>query len=91
MRELGIDISGQRLKSIATFYGQTFDFVITVCDKVREECPAFSGNPQRLHWSFADPAEFTVTGAERVVAFRELRDQIHARIMFFLGEGAYGS
>jgi len=47
MRELGIDISGQRSKPLAEFEGQTFDFVITVCDKAREECPVFSGAPVR--------------------------------------------
>ena len=91
MGELGIDISGQRSKPVREFEGQTFDFVITVCDKAREECPAFSGSPERLHWPFEDPAAFTEVGDERVHAFRRLRDKIHARVMVFLGEGAYGS
>ena len=91
MGELGIDISGQRSKPVTEFEGQKFDFVITVCDKAREECPAFSGGPKRLHWPFEDPAAFTETGDERVHAFRRLRDKIHARVMVFLGEGAYGS
>ena len=50
MRELGIDISAQRSKSAREFEGSQFDFVITVCDRVREECPVFSGAPERLHW-----------------------------------------
>jgi len=91
MRELGIDISGQRSKPLLEFDGQTFDFVITVCDRAREECPAFSGTPERLHWPFEDPAAFTEVGEERLNAFRRLRDKIHARVMVFLGEGAYGS
>ena len=91
MGELGIDISGQRSKPVREFEGQTFDYVITVCDKAREECPAFSGSPERLHWPFEDPAAFTEAGDERVHAFRRLRDKIHARVMVFLGEGAYGS
>jgi hypothetical protein len=65
--------------------------VITVCDRAREECPVFSGEPERLHWPFEDPAAFTETGEERLCAFRKLRDRIHARVMVFLGEGAYGS
>ena len=73
------------------FEGQKFDFVITVCDKAREECPIFSGAPERLHWPFEDPAAFTETGEGRLHAFRKLRDTIHARVMVFLGEGAYGS
>ena len=91
MGELGVDISGQRSKPVREFKGQTFDFVITVCDKAREECPAFSGGPKRLHWPFEDPAAFTGIGDERVHAFRRLRDKIHARVMVFLGKGAYGS
>ncbi len=91
MRDLGIDISAQRSKPLTEFEGQKFDFVITVCDRAREECPIFSGAPERLHWPFEDPAAFTETGEERALAFRKLRDKIHARVMVFLGEGAYGS
>ena len=91
MRELNIDISAQRAKPLSEFEGQEFDFVITVCDKAREECPVFSGAPQRLHWPFEDPAAFTETGEARLHAFRKLRDKVHARVMVFLGEGAYGS
>jgi arsenate reductase len=91
MRELSIDISSQRSKPLAEFVGQAFDFVITVCDRAREECPVFSGTPERLHWPFEDPAAFTDVGEERLHAFRRLRDRIHARVMVFLGEGSYGS
>ena len=91
MRELDIDISSQRSKPLTEFEGQNFDFVITVCDKAREECPIFSGAPERLHWPFEDPAGFTETGEGRLHAFRKLRDRIHARVMVFLGEGAYSS
>jgi arsenate reductase len=91
MQELGIDISSQRSKPLAEFEGQKFDFVITVCDRAREECPVFSGEAERLHWPFEDPATFTETGAERLHVFGRLRDRIHARVMVFLGEGAYGS
>jgi len=87
MRELNIDISAQRSKPLGEFEGQQFDFVITVCDKAREECPVFSGAPGRLHWPFEDPAAFTEMGEERLHAFRKLRDKIHARVMVFLGEG----
>ena len=91
MRELGIDISSQRSKPLTEFEGRKIDFVITVCDRAREECPIFSGEPERLHWPFEDPAAFTETGEERIHAFRRLRDRIHARVMVFLGEGVYGS
>ena len=91
MQELRIDISKQRSKPLDEFAGQTFDFVITVCDRARENCPDFGGNPVKLHWPFDDPADVTQRGDRQLIAFRELRDRIHARVMFFLGEGAYGS
>lgn len=91
MRELGIDISGHRSKPLAEFVGHEFEFVITVCNRAREECPVFSGAPERLHWPFEDPATFVQGGEERLRAFRSLRDKIHSRVMVFLGEGAYGS
>jgi len=91
MRELGIDIWKQRSKQVEEFAGEKFDFVITVCDRARENCPDFPGSPLKLHWPFDDPAEVMEAGERRITAFRELRDRIHARVMFFLGEGAYGS
>ena len=57
MREIGIDVSGQRSKSVDEFAGQEFDYVITVCDTARESCPVFPGGGKRLHWSVADPAD----------------------------------
>jgi arsenate reductase len=91
MREISIDISQQKSKPITEFQGKHFDFIITVCDKAREECPAFAGETQRLHWPFEDPATFTQDEKERLDAFRRLRDRVHGRIMVFLGEGTYGS
>ncbi len=91
LRELGIDISSHRAKPVTEFAGQAFDFVITVCDKAREKCPVFPGSSERLHWPFEDPADLAETGESRLGAFRKLRDRIHARVMVFLGEGAYGN
>ena len=89
MREIGVDISAQRSKPLNDHLGQRFDYVITVCDRAREECPAFPGDPQRLHWPFDDPGRLVESGDARTEAFRKLRDRIHARVMVFLGEGAY--
>jgi arsenate reductase (thioredoxin) len=91
MHDIGTDISTQRSKAVSEFEGQEFDFVITVCDRAREECPMLPGETQRLHWPFQDPVTFTETGEARLDAFRKLRDRIHARVMVFLGEGTYGS
>jgi arsenate reductase len=83
MREIGIDISGHRSKSVDEFAGQEFDYVITVCDNANESCPVFPGRTQRLHWPFADPAAVEGSEEVRLAAFRDIRDQIQARIRDF--------
>ncbi len=77
MREIGIDISGQRSKSVDEFVGQNFDFIITVCDNANESCPVFSGQATRIHQSFGDPPAETVGDYEsRLEIFRRVRDEI---------------
>src|SRR5688500_15575218 len=56
MREVGVDISAHRSKSVDEFAGQEFDYVITVCDNAKESCPVFPSQTERVHWSFDDPA-----------------------------------
>jgi arsenate reductase len=80
MAELGIDLSGQRSKSVDEFAGQEFDYVITVCDNANEVCPVFPGKTKRVHWSFEDPASVTGSRTEREAAFRKVRDEIRSRI-----------
>lgn len=84
MRELGIDISGLRSKSVAEFAGQEFDYVITVCDNANERCPVFPGQTERIHWSFDDPAAATGDEAARFAVFRRVRDEIRARLRDFI-------
>jgi arsenate reductase (thioredoxin) len=76
MREIGIDISHQQSKDVASFLGQPIAYVITVCDNAKERCPIFPGTGKSLHWSLDDPAQATGTEAERLVAFRRVRDQL---------------
>ena len=85
MREIGIDISGQRSKSVDEFAGQKFDVIVTVCDNARDACPVFPGAAERVHWSFEDPAAAQGTEEERLATFRTVRDQIHARVKSFYG------
>lgn len=80
MEELGIDISGQRSKGVAEFTGQSFDYVITVCDSARESCPVFTGRAQRIHWSFDDPAAASGSDEERLAVFRRIRDEIRTAL-----------
>jgi thioredoxin type arsenate reductase len=80
LADMNIDISGQRSKHLDEFRGQTFDYVITVCDRARESCPLFPGDPVQIHWSFPDPAAVEGTESERYAAFRETALQLNHRI-----------
>lgn len=84
MKELNIDISGHRSKSVDEFAGQEFDYVITVCDNAKESCPVFPGKTKRIHWSFDDPAEATGDESEKLAVFRRVRDEIKVRLENFV-------
>jgi arsenate reductase (thioredoxin) len=76
MREQGIDISRHRSKHVGEFDGESFDFVITVCDNAKESCPIFAGAAQRLHRDFEDPACASGSEEERLAVFRRVRDEL---------------
>lgn len=84
MREVGVDISGHRSKSVDEFAGQEFDYVITVCDNARERCPVFPGRTERIHWSFEDPAKAVGDEESRLSVFRRVRDEIENRLREFV-------
>jgi arsenate reductase len=86
MREIGIDISGQRSKSIDEFTAQSFDWVITVCDNAKQNCPIFPEATRRIHWSIEDPAAVSGTEQARLEAFRAARDDLRERLGKFLKE-----
>jgi arsenate reductase len=87
MAELGIDISGQRPKSADELRDRRLDLVVTVCDSAAEECPVWLGKGKTVHISFPDPAEATGTEEERLAFFREVRDDIHRRVFYYLMNG----
>jgi arsenate reductase (thioredoxin) len=84
MREIGIDISGHRSKSITPFIGEAFSWIITVCDDARETCPVVPGAEQQAHWSIDDPSAVEGSAEERLAAFRTARDIIRDRVHVFL-------
>jgi ACR3 family arsenite transporter len=84
MRDIGIDISGQRAKSVQEFTGERFAYVVTVCDSAAQACPTFPGPAQRLHWPLDDPAAATGTDAQRLAVFRRVRDEIAGRVTAFV-------
>ena len=88
MKELGIDLTGHRSKSVEEFTGQFFDYVVTVCDNARDNCPVFPSNATRIHWSFDDPAAVQGTEEVRLAAFRRIRDQIRDRVEEFFAKEA---
>lgn len=81
MAELGINLRGQRAKSVADLPEKDFDLVITVCDQAREQCPIFSGGAEMLHLGFPDPARAAGTEEEILAVFRQVRDDLRARLL----------
>lgn len=81
MSNRGIDLRTHRSKHLDEFSGQTFDYVITVCDRIREVCPVFPGDPEQIHWSFPDPVAIEGNQQTKERAFedtaRELTNRIH--------------
>lgn len=79
MRERGLDLTGRRSKPLSEFSARRFDFVISLCDRVREVCPEFPGGPELVHWSVADPAR---EGGR--AAFERTAAELETRIGFFI-------
>ncbi|MFI7702201.1 ArsR family transcriptional regulator [Nonomuraea sp. NPDC049480] len=84
MGEHGIDISGRRSKHLSEFIEQRFDFVISLCDRVREVCPDFPGHPAVAHWSIPDPAAESTADEQSYPAFVRTADELNTRIQFLL-------
>ncbi|MBI3008429.1 MAG: arsenate reductase ArsC [Candidatus Omnitrophica bacterium] len=84
MKEIGIDISRHKSKSVTEFLSQQFDYCITVCDNAKQTCPVFPGKYQKIHWSLEDPAQAQGTEEEKLDVFRKIRDKIHENILDFI-------
>lgn len=80
MAEAGVDISMQQPKRIGTLEGIDLDYVVTLCDYAREQCPVFASCPKHMHRLFADPSFMDAGEDEITAAFRKLRDEIRAFI-----------
>ena len=78
MAEAGVDISDHISKHPDDLQGIEFDYVVTVCDNARENCPVFTGKSKLIHKSFEDPACVIGTGEEVLEVFRKVRDEIRA-------------
>ena len=82
--ELGIDWTGARSKSVDEFLGQSFDYVITVCDSARAACPVFPGSSTRVHWDLEDPSRVEGPDEVRLAAFRRTREEVAERLGPFM-------
>jgi arsenate reductase len=82
--DAGLDHSWARSKSVDEFAGQSFDYVITVCDEARQACPVFPGTGERLHWGYEDPSEVVGSEEERLAAFRKTFTLIGERVQLFV-------
>jgi protein-tyrosine-phosphatase/DNA-binding transcriptional ArsR family regulator len=85
MRERAIDISERRSKHLNEFAAQRFDYVISLCDRVREVCPEFPGGPDLIHWSIPDPAREPGSDEETLPAFERTAAELETRIGFLIG------
>ena len=81
--EHGLDLARHASKHLDVVVGQRFDWVISLCDRVREVCPEFPGHPETIHWSIANPA----TGDTDEVTyplFQQTAAELATRIEFLL-------
>jgi protein-tyrosine-phosphatase/DNA-binding transcriptional ArsR family regulator len=84
MRDRGIDISARRSKHLSEFAGRRFDYVISLCDRVREVCPEFPGAPELIHWSIPDPAREPGRDEQTLPAFERTATELETRIGFLI-------
>jgi protein-tyrosine-phosphatase/DNA-binding transcriptional ArsR family regulator len=84
MRKRGLDISGRRSKHLSEFGDERFDYVISLCDRVREVCPEFPGAPELIHWSIPDPAREPGSDEEKLPAFERTANELCTRIGFLI-------
>lgn len=86
MKEIGIDISHQRSKKTDEFAGKQFDYIITLCESAKQECPFFPGQSIRIHWDIKDPATATGTEEQIMTEFRNCRDVLLEKIKNLIKE-----
>jgi ArsR family transcriptional regulator, arsenate/arsenite/antimonite-responsive transcriptional repressor / arsenate reductase (thioredoxin) len=84
MASRGVDLASHQAKHLDVFTAQSFDYVITLCDRVREVCPQFPGHPGYLHWSIPDPAASVGSDEDTYPAFEAMAADLETRIGFWL-------
>ena len=80
----GLDLAGYKSKHLDVFAGQRFDWVISLCDRVREVCPDFPGRPEVVHWSIVNPATGDSADDDTYPLFQQTAAELATRIDFLL-------
>jgi ArsR family transcriptional regulator, arsenate/arsenite/antimonite-responsive transcriptional repressor / arsenate reductase (thioredoxin) len=83
LAELDVDAAGLHSKAMDTFAADRFDYVITLCDRVREACPSWPDDPEQVHWSLTDPSQIEGSDAA-VLAFRATAVELVRRVRYLL-------
>jgi arsenate reductase len=83
MREIAIDVSGQRAKDVSEIEGHP-DIVITLCEEAKEACPVFPGASRFLHWNLPNPAAARGDEAAAMAVFRQVRDTLAGLVRKFI-------
>jgi protein-tyrosine-phosphatase len=84
MSAYGIDLAGRPARHLNEFAGQRFDYVVSLCDRVREVCPPFAGGPETIHWSIPDPTGAGDSDTDTYPAFERTAAELDTRIGFLL-------
>ena len=84
LSDYGIDWRAARPKSIDSICGQDWDLIITVCDRAKETCPVFPGQPAFAHWGMDDPSDVIGSDDTRRRAFRDVLNYLARRIDLLL-------
>ena len=82
--EHGLDLTGHASKHLDVFADQRFDWVISLCDRVREVCPEFPGHPETIHWSIPNPAAGDADDDASYPLFQQTAAELATRIGFLL-------
>jgi len=86
LQEIGVETKNLYSKHLKEFTKQHFDYIITLCDELKEHCPVFLGDGKIFHWDIKDPAEFKGNENEKLMVFRKTRDELKKRIEQFVEE-----
>ncbi len=84
LQQTSLEPAEFRSKSMDEYLDEKFDYVITVCDDAAEECPIFPGDPNRIHWSFTDPAAVEGTDVVKLAAFQQTLREMRQRLKAFV-------